>query len=462
MNAPSPRIAEKTATDVDHYVEHLSAVSTQNEVTTTDDIYNERGVLLAKKGARLDRKLSARLIQHRLTKPLEQQVQVRNTITRLGLLDAFQAILEKYPDLREIYRSAKATQDFDLFVQTWDMPPVIAQKLTVLQAQMSAEFDKSLFSAILAYLMSRNIHADRGATLAAFTAALVHDIGMLHIDPAIVQKTGTLTPEEWRAIQGHTVVGKVVLEAIPGLDPRVSRGVLEHHERCDGTGYPFNRTDTQLNDIGQIVAITDSVYAIRAGQFQQLGRNLRDITPFLQINTGLYLTSVADSLTQLLRNSQLEPTVVNPHGDLARLIRTLRSQWQALHKVTAFLDTLVILAEKVQLGSSNAKLVKLFARLQTVLTRSGLLQGELGVWLEQLAKSPDQHSLRELVEIDLMLNELAWQLRSVHMALQQVLTDPTISALPQAETIGRMAEEMNQAVAESRAASPNATQRRDG
>lgn len=459
MDSSSPKNADKTANDVDHYVEHLSAVSSQNEVTTTDDIYNERGVLLAKKGATLDRKLSARLIQHRLTKPLEQQVQVRNTLNRGALLDAFQAILEKYPDLRQIHRSAKATQDFDLFVQTWDMQPVIAQKLTVLQTQMNAEFDKSLFTALLAYLLLRNIHADRGAMLAAFSAALVHDIGMLHIDPTIVQKTRALTPEEWRAIQSHTVVGKIVIEALPGMDPRVSRAVLEHHERCDGTGYPFGKTDAQLDNIGQTVAIADSVYAIRAGQFQQLGRNLRDITPFLQINGGLYLSSVADSLTQLLRNSQLEPTLVNPHGDLQKLIRNLRPQWQALHKVAAYLDTLVELAEKVQFGSSNTKLVKLFVRLQMVMTRSGLLQRELGTWLEQLAKSPDQNSLRELVEIDLMLNEFAWQLRSVHLALQQVLNDPTVSTLPQAEAIRQMAEEMNQAITQSRTDNPGAAQR---
>lgn len=454
MDPASSKHADKTATDVDHYVEHLSAVSSQNEVTTTDDIYNERGVLLAKKGATLDRKLSARLIQHRLTKPLEQQVQVRNTLNRSALLDAFQAILEKYPDLRQIHRSAKVTQDFDLFVQTWDMQPVIAQKLTVLQSQMSAEFDKSLFTALLVYLMLRNAHADRGAILAAFTAALVHDVGMLHIDPAIVQKTSALTPEEWRAIQGHTVVGKVVLEAVPGLDPRVSRAVLEHHERCDGTGYPFSKTDAQLDDIGQAVAVADSVYAIRAGQFQQLGRNLRDITPFLQINAGLYSSSITDSLTQLLRNSQLDPTLVNPHGDLPVLIRHLRPQWQALHKVSAYLDTLVALAEKVQFGGNNTKLVKLFVRLQTVLARSGLLQGELGAWLDQLAKSPDQLSLPELVEMDLMLNEFAWQLRSVHLALQQVLNDPAVSGLPQAETIRRMAEDMNQAIVQSRTANP--------
>lgn len=456
MDLPPPSETDKTATDVDHYVEHLSAVSTQNEVTTTEDVYNERGVLLAKKGTVVDRKVAARLIKHRLTHPLEHQVQLRNTMGRGALLDAFQGLLGKYPDLHEIHRSVKAEQDFDLFVQTWDMHPVLAQKLTVLQSEMSADFEKGLFCALIAYLIMRNSNADRGTTLAAFVAALVHDIGLLHIDPAIVSKSGALTPEEWRAIQGHTVVGKLVLDGVPGLDPRVGRAVLEHHERCDGTGYPAGKTDTELERIGQSVAIADAVHAIRVNQFERLGRNLRDTSAFLQINGGVYLNEVADSFTTLLRSSQLDPTLINPCGDLASLVANLKPQWHALHKVSAYLDTLVALAEKVQFGGKNRKLIKLFMRLQTVLTRSGLLQSELGTWMDSAAQMSDERTLAELVEIDLMLNEFAWQLRSVHLALQQVLTDPAISALPQAEAMGRMAQDMSQAIAQARPGGPKA------
>lgn len=77
------------------------------------------------------------------------------------------------------------------------------------------------------------------------------------------------------------------------------------------------------------------------------------------------------------------------------------------------------------------------------------------MWLNHQAKSPDPNNLPELVEMDLLLNEFVWQLRSVHMGLQQVLNDPALSALPQAETIRRMAEDMNQAIAESRTNDPD-------
>lgn len=442
--------ANKSATDVDHYVEHLSAVSTQNEVTTTEDIYNERGVLLVKKGSRVDQNASTRLIKHRLTRPLEQQVQIRNTINRNTLFDSFQELFGKYPDLRQVHLSAKAEQDFDLFVHTWDMPPVLAQKLTVMQTQMNSEFEKGLFTAVLCYLIMRTLNADRGTTQAAFIAALVHDIGLLHIDPAVTQKRGTLTPEEWRSIQGHTVVGKVVLDAVPGLDPRVAHAVLEHHERCDGTGYPLGKTDAELERIGQAVGIADAIHAIRVNQFQKVGRNLRDTTAFLQMNSGVYLKDVFGAFVALLRASNLNSTNINPYGDLQSLVANVRPQWQALHKVAAYLDTLVAVTETVQLGGKNKKLLKLFVRLQTVLTQSGLLQAELGGWLDTVAKLPDDRTLAELAETDLMLNELAWQLRSVHMAMQQVLDDAAISALPQAAALRHMAEEMSQAIEKSK------------
>ena len=445
-DAPSPEKAEATATTVDHYVDHLSSVSTTNAVTTTEDIYNDRGVLLAKKGINIDKSVSARLIKHRLTKPLEQQVQIRQTITRHSLLDAFNSLLNKYSDLREIYRGAKVEQDFDLFIQTSDIHQVLAQKLTVMQLQMASEFEKGLFSALLVYLIMRQFKADRGTLIAAFTAALVHDLGMLHIDPVVTQKSGALTPQEWRAIQSHTVIGSVVLNGIPGLDPRISRAVLEHHERCDGTGYPSGKSETHLERVGQTVAIADAMHAIRVNQFEKAGRNLRDMTAVLQMNIGLYQREVLDAVTLLLRTSGLQPTAVNPHNDLPTLINHLKPRWEALYKIAVFLDTMTELTEKIQFSGSTNSLMKILKRLQTVVTQSGLLQKELGGWMNQTALLTDEHALSALLEIDLMLNELAWQLRSAHKALQQELDRPEMVKLPQTAILRRMADEMREAL----------------
>src|SRR5918999_6280182 len=69
--------------------------------------------------------------------------------------------------------------------------------------------------------------------------ALFHDIGKIHealFD--IIHDQSTLTPEEWNAIATHPQRGANVLAPLCGFYPELADGVLSHHERWDGTGYP--------------------------------------------------------------------------------------------------------------------------------------------------------------------------------------------------------------------------------
>jgi HD-GYP domain-containing protein (c-di-GMP phosphodiesterase class II) len=68
-------------------------------------------------------------------------------------------------------------------------------------------------------------------------AAEMQDIGMLAVPEAVLNKRGTLEPEEWAMIQRHPIVGERILGAAPALKP-VARLVRSSYERFDGTGYP--------------------------------------------------------------------------------------------------------------------------------------------------------------------------------------------------------------------------------
>ena len=69
--------------------------------------------------------------------------------------------------------------------------------------------------------------------------ARLHDIGKLAVPPEVLNKQGTLNPEEWRAMRGHVDAGKAIVESLDCL-PWVSMCVLtQHHERWNGCGYPL-------------------------------------------------------------------------------------------------------------------------------------------------------------------------------------------------------------------------------
>ena len=104
--------------------------------------------------------------------------------------------------------------------------------------------------------------------------ALFHDIGKIHealID--IVRDDQPLTPADRRAIATHPAVGAKVLEPLKGFYPDLADGVLSHHERWDGKGYPRGLKGRRIPLAARVVAIADTFDALTHG------RRYRDAEP---------------------------------------------------------------------------------------------------------------------------------------------------------------------------------------
>jgi putative nucleotidyltransferase with HDIG domain len=97
--------------------------------------------------------------------------------------------------------------------------------------------------------------------------ALFHDIGKIHealFD--IIHDQTTLTPEARRAIASHPQRGATVLEPLSAFYPELAEGVLSHHERWDGTGYPRGLRGRRIPLAARIVTLADTFDAITHGR----------------------------------------------------------------------------------------------------------------------------------------------------------------------------------------------------
>ncbi len=90
---------------------------------------------------------------------------------------------------------------------------------------------------------------------------LLHDIGKIVVDEAILNKAARLDEGEWRNIQRHPVVGYRLLNFIPGMSS-IAASVLAHHERWDGTGYPRGLKGEEIPLNARIVAVADAYDAM--------------------------------------------------------------------------------------------------------------------------------------------------------------------------------------------------------
>ncbi len=95
-------------------------------------------------------------------------------------------------------------------------------------------------------------------------AGLLHDIGKAKIKDSLLNKAETLTLEEMEKMKSHPVIGYKILDRVNAFDSEVLQGVLFHHERMDGTGYPLGLKGEKINLFGRIIAIADTFDAITA------------------------------------------------------------------------------------------------------------------------------------------------------------------------------------------------------
>jgi PAS domain S-box-containing protein/putative nucleotidyltransferase with HDIG domain len=89
-------------------------------------------------------------------------------------------------------------------------------------------------------------------------AAPLHDIGKVGIPDAILMKQGSLTDEEFRAMQAHVLIGARILAQGRFAVLHVARAIaLSHHERWDGSGYPYGLAGDSIPLVGRIAAVAD-------------------------------------------------------------------------------------------------------------------------------------------------------------------------------------------------------------
>lgn len=96
-------------------------------------------------------------------------------------------------------------------------------------------------------------------------AGLVHDVGKIGVSEQVLTKPGRLTDEEFDEIKTHPEVGYRILRDIPALRD-VLPGVLHHHERWDGGGYPHGLSGDKIPQMARVIALADTFDAMSSNR----------------------------------------------------------------------------------------------------------------------------------------------------------------------------------------------------
>jgi putative nucleotidyltransferase with HDIG domain len=137
--------------------------------------------------------------------------------------------------------------------------------------------------------------------------SLLHDIGKIGTPDHILKKEGKLTEQEYDEIKAHTVIGHNIMRQSMALQP-VLPAILSHHERLDGSGYPYGLRGDEIPLMSRIVAVSDVFDAMASERPYRPGKPIDAIIKYLQTTAGISLDQdCIHALTVLVDRGALPP-----------------------------------------------------------------------------------------------------------------------------------------------------------
>ena len=137
----------------------------------------------------------------------------------------------------------------------------------------------------------------------AYYCGLLHDIGKLEVDKRILTKSDKLTQDEWSSIQQHPILGYQILKRYPIFDNEINYTVLFHHERLNGSGYPFKLSEDQIPVNARIVAVAESYDAMINNRPYSRKKSVKEALNLILSEKGtLFDPIVVDAIYQYLND----------------------------------------------------------------------------------------------------------------------------------------------------------------
>ncbi len=162
----------------------------------------------------------------------------------------------------------------------------LARSLTAaIDAKDAYTFGHSERVARIGVELGRALGLDEDGLSDLYLAGLLHDVGKIGVPDAILRKDGPLTDEEFAVVRQHVTIGHSILADLRPIR-HLLPGVLCHHERYDGKGYPHGLAGEAIPRIARILAVADAYDAMSMQRPYRAAMALADVEGQLRSGAG--------------------------------------------------------------------------------------------------------------------------------------------------------------------------------
>lgn len=395
-------LAHQALEEDTHYLTTVTEMADRKAVVAEENIYATSGTLLLAKGIPLGSNLREHLLKHKLLKPIDLSLSVEDGVTAEYLAQEAALLLEGDDYLRQLSnRLVDASELLHGFSRV-SLPPQIAFKLTVAREQRPQLFHHLLTVALIGHYLALRLALPERERGDALLSALIHDLGELHTEPALLDSQHPLTDEERRYIYVHPITGYLIAREAVGIHATIPVAVLQHQERLDGSGYPYGLRAERIGTLARIIGVAD----VCASILSRFGNNQR-LSILMRLNHRKY----DPRLLTMLQEGFTPQTDTSSATDIAALPK-LKAAAQLLERWSEFRASLPGLS-----GAPYQELDFLFERmvnLRTLLLQFGFDPDSLQLLAELAGEDPKMAS-----ELAAALDEIHWQFNDLEREISR-------------------------------------------
>ena len=225
-----------------------------------------------------------------------------------------------YSNTESVHFADAADSIADDLMQSIEENDAIAVDIGMLKVSDEYTFKHSVDVATISMVIAKKYGMNDRQIHEIGISGLLHDVGKSKIPNEVLNKAGKLTDREFEIMRQHPVLGYHILQGKHNISKDVMLGVLQHHEKIDGTGYPLGLSEEKISPYAKIISVADIYDALVTERPYKEAMTQRDAVERLMAMTNeLDITAMRSFMSSVI----LYPvgcTVQLSNGEAAKVV----------------------------------------------------------------------------------------------------------------------------------------------
>lgn len=197
----------------------------------------------------------------------------------------------------------------------------LAVDINTLKVSDEYTFKHSVDVASMSMIIARKHGLDNKQVYEIGVAGLLHDLGKSEIPNEVLNKPGKLTDEEFDIMKKHPLYGYNIIKDKPDIAPEVKMGVLQHHEKMNGYGYPLKLNSNRIHLYARILSVADIYDALVTERPYKNAFSPRDAVEMIMAMTNELDLSVIQSFLDSVILYPVDAVVTLSTGEKAKVVQ---------------------------------------------------------------------------------------------------------------------------------------------